>query len=155
MLSLVKGGKFPFLTLVSMRGDFGEGNPWQYPMGQAVQPVILCERVQKFFGRFEALKQVDLSVARGEVVCIVGPSGGGKSTLLRTLNGLEPFDGGRIRIGDTELPGSRREVLQVRVEVPGVPGAVPEARVVRSQARWWHRATRTAIRSCPAPSSAP
>jgi sulfopyruvate decarboxylase TPP-binding subunit len=33
MLSLVKGGKFPFLTLVSMRGDFGEGNPWQYPMG--------------------------------------------------------------------------------------------------------------------------
>jgi sulfopyruvate decarboxylase TPP-binding subunit len=40
MLSLVKGGRFPFLTLVSMRGDFGEGNPWQYPMGQAVQPVL-------------------------------------------------------------------------------------------------------------------
>jgi sulfopyruvate decarboxylase alpha subunit len=40
MLSLVKGGKFPFLTLVSMRGDFGEGNPWQYPMGKAVQPVL-------------------------------------------------------------------------------------------------------------------
>jgi sulfopyruvate decarboxylase alpha subunit len=40
MLSLVKGGRFPFLTLVSMRGDFGEGNPWQFPMGQAVQPVL-------------------------------------------------------------------------------------------------------------------
>src|SRR5712671_5433396 len=40
MLSLVKGGHFPFLTLVSMRGDFGEGNPWQYPMGQAVEPVL-------------------------------------------------------------------------------------------------------------------
>jgi sulfopyruvate decarboxylase TPP-binding subunit len=40
MLSLVKGGRFPFLTLVSMRGDFGEGNPWQYPMGQAVEPVL-------------------------------------------------------------------------------------------------------------------
>src|SRR5207237_5344141 len=39
MLSLIKGGHFPFLTLVSMRGDFGEGNPWQYPMGQAVEPV--------------------------------------------------------------------------------------------------------------------
>ena len=39
MLSLIKGGRFPFLTLVSMRGDFGEGNPWQFPTGQAAQPV--------------------------------------------------------------------------------------------------------------------
>lgn len=39
-LSLVKGGRFPMLLLVSMRGDFGEGNPWQYPMGQAVEPVL-------------------------------------------------------------------------------------------------------------------
>jgi sulfopyruvate decarboxylase alpha subunit len=40
MLSLVSGGRFPFLTLVSMRGDFGEGNPWQFPMGQATTPVL-------------------------------------------------------------------------------------------------------------------
>ena len=40
MLSLIKGGRFPLLTLVSMRGDFGEGNPWQFPMGQAVEPVL-------------------------------------------------------------------------------------------------------------------
>jgi sulfopyruvate decarboxylase alpha subunit len=40
MLSLMSGGRFPFLTLVSMRGDFGEGNPWQYPMGQATQKVL-------------------------------------------------------------------------------------------------------------------
>jgi sulfopyruvate decarboxylase alpha subunit len=40
MLSLTKGGRFPFLTLISMRGDFGEGNPWQFPMGQATQPVL-------------------------------------------------------------------------------------------------------------------
>jgi len=50
MLSLIKGGHFPFLTLVSMRGDFGEGNPWQYPMGQAVEPVltamgVICLRI--------------------------------------------------------------------------------------------------------------
>jgi sulfopyruvate decarboxylase alpha subunit len=50
MLSLIKGGRFPFLTLVSMRGDFGEGNPWQFPMGQAVQPVleamgVICLRI--------------------------------------------------------------------------------------------------------------
>ncbi|HWI28989.1 MAG TPA: phosphonopyruvate decarboxylase [Stellaceae bacterium] len=52
MLSLTKGGRFPFLTLVSMRGDFGEGNPWQYPMGQAVEPVlgamgVICLRVER------------------------------------------------------------------------------------------------------------
>ena len=40
MLSLTAGGRFPMLTLVSMRGEFGEGNPWQYPMGQAVEPVL-------------------------------------------------------------------------------------------------------------------
>jgi len=50
MMSLIKGGRFPFLTLVSMRGDFGEGNPWQYPMGQAVEPVlsamgVICLRI--------------------------------------------------------------------------------------------------------------
>src|SRR6185503_4219153 len=40
MLSLTQGGRFPFLTLVSMRGEFGEGNPWQFAMGQAVEPVL-------------------------------------------------------------------------------------------------------------------
>src|SRR5206468_13133804 len=40
MLSLINAGRFPFLTLVSMRGDFGEGNPWQFTMGQAVAPVL-------------------------------------------------------------------------------------------------------------------
>jgi sulfopyruvate decarboxylase TPP-binding subunit len=40
MLSLTAGGRFPLLALVSMRGDYGEGNPWQYPMGQATEPVL-------------------------------------------------------------------------------------------------------------------
>ena len=52
MLSLIKDGRFPFLTLLSMRGDFGEGNPWQYPMGQAVEPIlsamgVICLRVER------------------------------------------------------------------------------------------------------------
>lgn len=52
MLSLVKGGRFPFLMLISMRGDFGEGNPWQFPMGQAVAPVmeamgVICLRIER------------------------------------------------------------------------------------------------------------
>jgi len=52
MLSLIKGARFPFLTLVSMRGDFGEGNPWQFAMGQATEPVlaamgVICLRIER------------------------------------------------------------------------------------------------------------
>ena len=52
MFSFVKNGQFPMLILVSMRGDFGEGNPWQMPMGQAVQPILeacgfICMRVER------------------------------------------------------------------------------------------------------------
>ncbi|MBC8338686.1 MAG: phosphonopyruvate decarboxylase [Rhodospirillales bacterium] len=47
-LSLVKGGDFPILMMVSMRGDFGEQNPWQYPMGQAVVPVLEAMGVLTF-----------------------------------------------------------------------------------------------------------
>ena len=52
MLSLIKSGRFPFLTVVSMRGDFGEGNPWQFPMGQATQRVleamdVICLRAER------------------------------------------------------------------------------------------------------------
>ncbi len=52
MLSLTKGGHFPLLMLVSMRGDFGEGNPWQYPMGQAIELVlkamgVICLRAEQ------------------------------------------------------------------------------------------------------------
>jgi len=52
MLSLVQGGRFPMLMVVTMRGDYGEQNPWQYPMGQAVVPVleamgIQCIRVER------------------------------------------------------------------------------------------------------------
>jgi len=52
MLSLIKGSRFPFLTLVSMRGDYGEANPWQFAMGQAVEPVLAamdvrCLRVER------------------------------------------------------------------------------------------------------------
>ena len=52
MLSLIRSGRFPFLTFVSMRGDFGEGNPWQIPMGQATQKVlealdVICLRVER------------------------------------------------------------------------------------------------------------
>ncbi|MDE0725733.1 MAG: phosphonopyruvate decarboxylase [Alphaproteobacteria bacterium] len=52
LLSLIRTGRFPFLTLISMRGDFGEGNPWQMPMGQSTQPVleacdVICMRIDE------------------------------------------------------------------------------------------------------------
>ena len=64
MLSLTSGGRFPFLAPISMRGDFGEGNPWQYPMGQATQPVleamgVTCLRAEN---PQEALATVDAAL---------------------------------------------------------------------------------------------
>jgi polar amino acid transport system ATP-binding protein len=68
-------------------------------MGLLVQVIDL----RKAFGGRVVLDSVSLDVARGEAVAIMGPSGGGKTTLLRCLNGLERMDGGRIRVGGHEL----------------------------------------------------
>jgi len=57
----------------------------------------------KRHGALEVLRGISLSVAKGEVAAIIGPSGGGKSTFLRCLNGLERFQGGTVRIGDESL----------------------------------------------------
>jgi sulfopyruvate decarboxylase alpha subunit len=88
MLSLVKGGRFPFLTLVSMRGDFGEGNPWQYPMGQAVEPVlsamgVICLRVER---------PEDVTATAGAALTMVFQSGNAVAVLLtQKLIGAKPF----------------------------------------------------------------
>lgn len=58
--SLIKGGRFPFVTLISMRGDFGEGNPWQMPMGQAAEPVL--EALGFLVVRIESEAEVESSV---------------------------------------------------------------------------------------------
>ena len=61
-------------------------------------------RVNKFFGTFHALKDIDLSIPPGKVTCLIGPSGSGKSTLLCCINFLEEYDSGEIRI-DGQLIG--------------------------------------------------
>lgn len=66
-------------------------------------PVIGVERLVKSHGGFRVLDGVDLTVRRGEVAALIGPSGGGKSTLLRCLNGLEAFEAGRVVIDGVEL----------------------------------------------------
>ena len=71
-------------------------------------PMVLAEGVCKNFGRLEVLRGVDLAVMPSEVVCIVGPSGGGKSTFLRCVNHLEKIDAGRLSV-DGELVGYREQ----------------------------------------------
>ncbi len=72
----------------------------------AVTPMVDAERVHKRFGRNEVLRGITLSVAPGEVMCLLGPSGSGKSTFLRCINHLERVDAGELRV-DGELVGYR------------------------------------------------
>jgi polar amino acid transport system ATP-binding protein len=79
-----------------------------------VAPILVAEDVAKRFGRHLALDGVSLSVARGEVICLIGPSGSGKSTFLRCLNALERPDGGRIRFDGEDVRPERRDVRSIR-----------------------------------------
>ncbi|MDH4571376.1 amino acid ABC transporter ATP-binding protein [Salinicola acroporae] len=83
-------------------------------------PIVRLEGVNKHFGRLHVMQDIDLSVAQGEVVVIIGASGSGKSTLIRCVNGLEPFQSGRIEVdGKTLLPNgaSGKSLQAVRTEV--------------------------------------
>jgi general L-amino acid transport system ATP-binding protein len=73
--------------------------------------------VNKFFAAFQVLKDIDLSVARGEKVVVCGPSGSGKSTLIRLINGLETHQSGRVVVDGVELTEDPRTIDAVRKEV--------------------------------------
>jgi general L-amino acid transport system ATP-binding protein len=81
------------------------------------EPIITIEGVSKWFGDFQALKDVDLVVGRQEVVVVCGPSGSGKSTLIRCINRLEQHDKGRIVVDGTELSDDLKNIQEVRREV--------------------------------------
>ncbi len=83
----------------------------------AEQPLVVIEGVNKWFGQFHALKDIDMQVDAREVVVIIGPSGSGKSTLCRTINRLEPIDKGRILIDGRPLPEEGKELARLRAEV--------------------------------------
>ncbi len=72
--------------------------------------------VDKFFGDFQALEAIDLSIGRQEVVVVIGPSGSGKSTLIRCINRLEKHDRGRIVVDGVELTDDIRTIQAVRRE---------------------------------------
>jgi glutamate transport system ATP-binding protein len=83
----------------------------------AGSPLLQMEQVSKHFGDLHVLQGIDLSIAGGEVVVVVGPSGSGKSTLCRTVNRLEPIDSGTIRLDGQPLPREGRELARLRSEV--------------------------------------
>ncbi len=79
--------------------------------------IIQCRHVNKWFGKFQVLKDINLEVYEGEVVVIVGPSGSGKSTLIRCLNRLEEHQAGDIIIDGITLDNNTRNVSAIRREV--------------------------------------
>ncbi|MEU9763450.1 amino acid ABC transporter ATP-binding protein [Streptomyces sp. NPDC047985] len=83
----------------------------------AVDPLIELRDVNKYYGRLHVLRDIDLTVGRGEVVVIIGPSGSGKSTLCRTINRLETTESGRIVIDGRPLPEEGKALAQLRAEV--------------------------------------
>jgi general L-amino acid transport system ATP-binding protein len=80
-------------------------------------PMIAMRGVNKWFGPFHVLKDIDLAVGRGERVVVCGPSGSGKSTLIRCLNRLECHDEGVIVVDGIELGEDTRNVAAIRREV--------------------------------------
>jgi len=80
-------------------------------------PLVEITDVQKHYGEFQALKDIDLTVNRGEVVVVIGPSGSGKSTLCRTINRLETITSGTISIDGKELPKEGKDLAALRADV--------------------------------------
>ncbi|OJW63955.1 MAG: ABC transporter ATP-binding protein [Afipia sp. 64-13] len=80
-------------------------------------PIVSIAGLNKWYGAFHVLRDIDLDVARGERIVICGPSGSGKSTLIRCINALEEFQEGRIVVDGIALGPNLRHVDQVRREV--------------------------------------
>ncbi|MBD7956976.1 amino acid ABC transporter ATP-binding protein [Microbacterium sp. Sa4CUA7] len=84
---------------------------------QRGQPLVVVSDVQKHYGDFQALTDINLTVNRGEVVVVIGPSGSGKSTLCRTINRLETITSGTITIDGKELPKEGKALAALRADV--------------------------------------
>jgi general L-amino acid transport system ATP-binding protein len=81
------------------------------------QPMIQLSAVNKWYGQFHVLKDIDLTVYTGERIVVCGPSGSGKSTMIRCINRLEEHQQGRIVVNGTELTNDIKKIDEVRREV--------------------------------------
>jgi glutamate transport system ATP-binding protein len=79
--------------------------------------LVVLDHVDKHFGDLHVLRDINVSIRRGEVVVVIGPSGSGKSTLCRTINRLETIDSGTISLNGTPLPAEGKELAALRAEV--------------------------------------
>ena len=86
-------------------------------VGDEERPLVELTHVEKHYGDLHVLKDINLTVKKGEVLVIVGPSGSGKSTMCRTINRLETIDSGDIRIDGKPLPQEGKELASLRAEV--------------------------------------
>ena len=81
------------------------------------EKIIQMEKVNKWFGDFQALKDIDLEVAQKQKIVVCGPSGSGKSTLIRCINRLEEHQKGKIIVDGVELTENTKNIEQIRAEV--------------------------------------
>ena len=89
----------------------------RHPESGGTQPLVVLENVSRHFGDLHVLQDINLTLRRGEVLVIIGPSGGGKSTLCRTINRLEPIDSGTILFDGRPLPVEGRALAKHRADV--------------------------------------
>ncbi len=81
------------------------------------RPLVVLDKVNKWFGDLHVLNDIDLTIQRGEVLVVVGPSGSGKSTLCRVINRLEPINKGTITVDGVPLPEEGRALARLRADV--------------------------------------
>ena len=83
----------------------------------AASPAVLIEKLNKWYGAFHVLRDVDLAVASGEKIVICGPSGSGKSTLIRCVNALETFQSGRVLVEGRDIADGTKQSDAARRDV--------------------------------------
>src|SRR5688572_10895691 len=83
----------------------------------ATDALVVLDHVDKHFGALHVLKDINVRIRQGEVVVVIGPSGGGKSTLCRAINRLETIDSGTISLDGRPLPQEGKELAALRAEV--------------------------------------
>ncbi|RUR02009.1 amino acid ABC transporter ATP-binding protein [Labedella endophytica] len=87
------------------------------PVAKLGEPLVVVDNVNKHYGALHVLKDINTTVARGEVVVVIGPSGSGKSTLCRAINRLETIDSGTITIDGDKLPEEGAALAKLRADV--------------------------------------